>query len=80
MSNKLYIVAFDTNNKLINYYISDYGDFYYIMNEQNYFENDESNEENDMIIETTSTVYKKTNILNTIHDNNNILDYDRNVY
>ena len=40
MSNKIYIVAFDTNNKLINYYISDYGDFYYVMNEQINFEDD----------------------------------------
>ena len=80
LSDKIYIIAFDTNNKLVNYYISDYGDFYYVMNEQNYFENDEPDEEDDNIAETKSIVYKKADVLNTIHDNNNNLDYDRNIY
>lgn len=80
LSNNIYIVAFDINNKLINYYISDYGDFYYVMNEQNYFENDDLEENNETVTETNSTVYKKADILNTIHDNNNILDYDINTY
>ena len=80
LSDKIYIVAFDTNNKLVNYYISDYGDFYYVMNEQNSFENDEPDEEYDNTTEIKSSVYKKIDVLNTIHDNNNILDYDRNIY
>ena len=80
LSDKIYIVAFDTNNNLVNYYISDYGDFYYVMNEQNYFENDEPDKEDDNITETKSNVYKKIDVLNTIHDNNNNLDYDRNIY
>ena len=80
LSDKIYIVAFDTNNKLVNYYISDYGDFYYVMNEQNSFENDEPDEEYDNTTEIKSSVYKKIDVLNTIHDNNNILDYDRNTY
>ena len=80
LSDKIYTVAFNTKNKLINYYISDYGDFYYVMNEQNYFENDELEEETDIITETKSTINLKTDILNIIHDNNNILEYDINIY
>ena len=76
----IYIVAYNKNNKQINYQISEYGDFYYVMNEQNNFEEDDNISINSdtNIIENKININK--NISNIINSNNNILNYDYNTY
>jgi hypothetical protein len=80
LSDNIYICAFDKNDKLTNYYISDYGDFYYVMNEQNQFDTDNPDEDDLTITDNTSIIYENKDMQNIIHNNNNNLDYDNNIY
>ena len=80
LSNNIYICAFNNNNTLTDMYISDYGNFYYIMNEQIEFNNDDIQEYNEEIIEAKINPSKKINSKNIIHNNINNLEYDNNKY
>ena len=79
---KIYIVCF-YNDKLINYYISEYGNFHYIMNETyNIYDSDDISDEevidNDIIKDKTIL----QNISTTIDEYNSSdeLDIDDNIY
>tara|TARA_B100000902_G_scaffold398811_1_gene466992 strand:+ start:2335 stop:2820 length:486 start_codon:yes stop_codon:yes gene_type:complete len=76
----IYIVAFDENNKQIDYQISEYGNFYYVMNEQNNFEEDDNISVNSDTNIIEDTIKPNKNIPNIINTNNNILNYDYNTY
>ena len=80
LTNNIYVCAFDTNNNLVDFYISDYGNFYYIMNEQYNFEFENEIDYIDNTPNNENNVIKKKSIINKIHNNNNILDYDTNIY
>lgn len=79
LSGNIYICAYKKDN-LIDYYISDYGTFYYITNENNEFEDTQSDDDIDTSIDNNN-IQKKEPIYNeSIHNNNNILHYDTNIY
>ena len=69
-------------NKYIDYHISDYGNFYYIMNE--YYDvstENESTEEEEETIDSKESNYNQliySDIIN--HDSDNDLDIDNNDY
>ena len=78
----IYLACFQ-NNKLINYYISEYGNFHYIMNETyNIYDIDDISDEEvidtDIMIDTTIL----QNISTTIEEYNlsEELDIDNNIY
>ena len=76
----IYIAAYDENDELIDYHISEYGNFYYVMNEQNNFEEDDNISVNSDTNIIENTINANKNIPNIINTNNNILNYDYNTY
>lgn len=80
LSDKIYICAFNKKENLVDYCISDYGNFYYVINEQNQFDNDDDSVESDDILEKEVSKINKEPKIDFIHNNNNILGYDNNEY
>ena len=78
----IYIVCYQ-NNKMINYYISEYGNFHYIMNETyNIYDSDDISDEeviDDNIIKD-KTILQNINIIVDEYNSSDELDIDDNIY
>lgn len=79
LSGNIYICCYK-NDIITNYYISDYGTFYYVTNEQNDFEDTSSEPDIENDFDNIESQSKEHMYKESLHSNNNILNYDTTTY